>query len=88
MTKVNYRWNELASNSGSGVGSNPTVWYVYDSGFAINTNGLTEDQDDELADKAYAANGNRPAAYTCRRDEIPAEYMAYEGQALKDYFNL
>lgn len=74
----------------SSIGSDSTMYYVYmcECPFAITTAGLTEDEEEKLADDCYTAAGNRPAAYTCKREEIPAEYMVYEGQALKDYFNL
>ena len=90
MTRIEYRWNELAAKEGSKVGGDSTMWYVYDceNPFAINTTGLTEEQEEKLVVEAYTAAGNRYSSLKCHRDEIPAGVEIYEGQKLKDYFNL
>lgn len=90
MTKIEYRWNELATNAGGSIGSDSTMFYVYDceTPFAVTTAGLTEDQEEALVSEAFTAAGNRYSSYKCHRDEIPAGVEIYEGQALKDYFNL
>lgn len=89
MTKVNWEMI-LKTSASSSVGSDSTMWYVYDceNPFAINTNGLTEEQEMTLETAAYDAAGGRYSAYKCHRDEIPAGVEIYEGQKLKDYFNL
>ena len=90
MTKIEYRWNELAANASGSIGSDTTMWYVYDceNPFAVTTEGLTEEQEEKLVDEAYTAAGNRYSSMKCRRDEIPAGVEIFEGQKLKDYFNL
>jgi|GEM_PF-3722656 len=90
MEKVTYLWNQLAEKEGSKVGGDSTMFYVYDceTPFAITIAGLTEEQEMTLETAAYDAAGGRCSAYKCHRDEIPAGVEIYEGQALKDYFNL
>ena len=80
----------MAANESATIGSDSTMFYIFDceSPFAINTDGLTEEQEDKLETAAYDAAGGRYSAYKCHRDEIPAGVEIYEGQKLKDYFNL